>query len=207
MATRSLTLGVSAFALTALAGAAEAGLEFCNETDVFQSIAVGYMGDRDWTSEGWWLVEPGACVTPVEGDLQSRYYYYRAESDEGSFEGDGYGFCVASEAFTIVGLGDCEARGYETSDFREIDTGAEALHYTVTLGDGTASPETLPVPDTAPEPEADAPGDAPETGVEDLPEAPEEIPEPPEAPTEEVPEFDAPGDGEHQNPRAGASRF
>lgn len=203
MATRSLTLGVSALALTALAGAAEAGLEFCNETDVFQSIAVGYMGDQDWTSEGWWLVEPGACVTPVEGDLQSRYYYYRAESDEGTFEGDGYGFCVASEAFTIVGLGDCEARGYETSDFREIDTGAEALHYTVTLGDGTASPEMLPVPEAEPEPEADAP----ETRIEDLPEAPGDVPDAPEEPMEELPDVDMPGDEERQNPRAGASRL
>jgi uncharacterized membrane protein len=129
MAKPTLTAAAAALAGVTLAGMAEAGLEICNDSGVFQSVAVGYMGDEDWTSEGWWLVEPGGCATVLEDDLEHRYYYYRALADGESFEGGGYSFCTDPGAFTIVGDTDCEARGYETSDFREIDTGETALHH------------------------------------------------------------------------------
>ena len=53
-----------------LAGTAEAGLEICNNTSLEQTVAIGYKGDTDWTSEGWWNIAPGACSTLVDGDLQ-----------------------------------------------------------------------------------------------------------------------------------------
>ncbi len=117
----------------ALAGAAEAGLEICNETDVLQSIAIGYKGDTDWTSEGWWNIEPGDCTLVVAGDLTKRYYYYFADSAAGTFRGQDYVFCLRDEEFAIVGDTECEARGYEDGDFREVDTGETALDFTLTL--------------------------------------------------------------------------
>ena len=128
----NLALSAGTFAVV-LAGAAQADLRFCNETDHVQSISIGYQGPEGWTSEGWWNVAPGECQTPVAGDLRNRYYYYRAEIDAGAFEGEGYFFCTTAEAYTIVGDTNCEARGYEQEDFREIDTGPTATDYPFTI--------------------------------------------------------------------------
>ncbi len=130
-------LSAAALALVA-AGSAEAGLEICNNTDVLQSIAIGYTGETDWTSEGWWNIEAGDCVELVPGNLTKRYYYYYAESETDTFRGQSYTFCTETEEFTIVGDTDCEDRGYETSDFREVDTGETATSFTLTLVDTSA---------------------------------------------------------------------
>ncbi len=121
--------------LAAGASSAQAGLEICNDTEVLQSVAIGYKGDKDWTSEGWWNIDPGACVTVVDGDLRLRYYYYFSEAAGQGFQGQNYFFCVENSEFTIIGDTDCEARGYQNEDFREIDTGQTATEYTLTLVD------------------------------------------------------------------------
>ncbi|MDJ0824787.1 MAG: DUF1036 domain-containing protein [Rhodobacter sp.] len=130
--------------LAALAAPALAGLEICNETDLQQSVAIGYKGDRDWTSEGWWNIDPGDCALVVDGDLKQRYYYYRAESDGREFQGQRYVFCTQTEVFTIVGDTDCEDRGFAAQEFREIDTGATATKFTLSLVDtgGGSQPTT-----------------------------------------------------------------
>lgn len=112
---------------------AKAGLEFCNQTGQEQSIAIGHRVDGVWTSQGWWNIADGACAEPLTGPLQNRYYYYRAEVPNGTFEDDGHLFCVASAAFLISGQDGCTARGYERAGFALIDTGASATHFTLTL--------------------------------------------------------------------------
>ncbi len=130
----------AAFAL--LATPALADLNFCNETDAVVSIAVGYKDGGTWTSEGWWNPGPGDCVTPVGGDLTNRYYYYRVQSDDIDFPTENYSFCTTSRAFTIVGDENCEARGFTTANFNELDTG-DARDWTVSLtaSGGAAQPE------------------------------------------------------------------
>ena len=115
-----------------MAGAAQAGLEICNDTGASQSVSIGYKGDEDWTSEGWWNIEPGDCMTPV-GELKNRYYYYRAEVDGGDFDGEDYFFCTTTEAYTIVGDTECDTRGYDREEFAEIDTGSSEGMFTLTL--------------------------------------------------------------------------
>ncbi|MDF0596645.1 DUF1036 domain-containing protein [Psychromarinibacter halotolerans] len=118
---------------------AHAALRFCNETEHVQSVAIGYSGDRDWMSEGWWNIDPGECSTVVGGNLTKRYYYYRAEVNAGDFAGGTFNFCTTPEEFEIIGDTNCEQRGYDTEGFREIDTGETATDFTFTLtGDGTA---------------------------------------------------------------------
>lgn len=123
-----------------LAPAARAGLDICNETDVLQTVAIGFKGDKDWTSEGWWNIDPGDCATVLGGDLTRRYYYYYAESEADTFEGQDYQFCASNDVFTIVGDTDCEQRGYETLSMREIDTGETARDFTLTLVDDGGRP-------------------------------------------------------------------
>ncbi len=113
--------------------AGHAGLEICNFTGEAKHIALGYKGDKDWTSEGWWRVKSGGCSMIVTGDLTRRYYYYHVASRSGLFAAEDYFFCTAQSVFTIAGDTDCENRGYDRTAFREIDTGKTATEYTLTL--------------------------------------------------------------------------
>jgi len=131
------------FGLAGMAGTAQAGLEVCNETGETQSISIGYKGETDWTSEGWWNVEPGACAHLVGGDLTKRYYYYHANSKGDRFRGQDFIFCTRPDEFTIVGDTDCENRGYERAEFREIDTGETAKSFTLTLVAQNVAPSNL----------------------------------------------------------------
>ena len=120
------------------AGSAQAALKICNNTDFVQGVSIGYQGDSDWTSEGWWNVQPTECANVVAGDLKQRYYYYRAEIDGGDFTGQNYFFCTSPQEYTIVGDADCLARGYDREDFREIDVGEGVKDFTLTLVADTA---------------------------------------------------------------------
>lgn len=144
--------------LVAMPALARAGLEICNETGVRRSVAVGYKADGKWVSEGWWGVESGACKVLVKGDLKNRYYYYRAETKGKASDGT-VTFCTSRKAFTIQGDEDCEGRGYDKQQFRKIDTGKTAKHFTLTLTGakkktGKAEAEKAPAPAAAPKPAA-----------------------------------------------------
>lgn len=130
-----------------------AGLEFCNDTTATQSISVGYEADDGWTSEGWWNVEPGACTTPALDGKNRRYFYYRAEVDGGEFDGQNYLFCTQPDAYTIVGDTNCAERGFDSEDFREIDTGGDTGLFTFTLVAAPSS-EVVPAPGIDPNPPA-----------------------------------------------------
>ena len=124
----------------ALATGAHAALEICNDTNTLQTVAIGYKGDRDWVSEGWWNIEAGDCAVVLAGGLTRRYYYYYAESSNEDFEGQDYRFCASDEIFTIEGDTGCEERGYETLSMREIDTGERARDFTLTLVNSGGNP-------------------------------------------------------------------
>ncbi|MBB4314965.1 DUF1036 domain-containing protein [Roseospira marina] len=128
----------------------DTGLRICNETNVSRWLAVGYTKDDQWTSEGWWNVDPGQCANVISWALDNRYYYYRAEDPDENFEGDGYMFCAVDDAFTIVGDTDCESRGYNEVGFREVDTGGDAPSFTLVL-DPSNVPGAQPNGTIAPE--------------------------------------------------------
>lgn len=114
--------------------AARAELSVCNDTGVDRAVAIGYKGESEWTSEGWWNIAPGDCTIVIGGDLPRRYYYYRTTTD-GAFEGEGFRFCTDTNAFTIVGDDQCAERGYRREDFSQLDIG-EATSFTLTLVGG-----------------------------------------------------------------------
>lgn len=130
-----LLAGVVATGSLALPGAARAEFKVCNKSGQTASVSFGYRhAERGWTSEGWWVVEPGDCTTIVTGELANRYYYVYATGDEGgTWSGTkrqkGGHFCVSSKKFTLYNEHylegdtlDCEKRGYKTRKFDEIDT-------------------------------------------------------------------------------------
>jgi uncharacterized membrane protein len=132
---------VTLLALLLQPAAASAELKFCNQTEVRHSVGVGYKTDAGWTSSGWWNVDPGQCKTPLTGDLEYQVYYYLAEANGRVFADEGYTFCTRSTAFDITGDADCEARGYDLSRFRSIDTGDTDVDFTVYIDDTISRPD------------------------------------------------------------------
>jgi len=100
-----------------------ADLRVCNETGNQVSIALGYRAERGWQSEGWWVATPQQCAVVYQGDLNSRFYYLYVADDIGGGAWDGSVYmCTRDESFTIFGVEDCLARGYERTGFFEVDT-------------------------------------------------------------------------------------
>ncbi|MBE1294984.1 MAG: DUF1036 domain-containing protein [Rhodobacteraceae bacterium] len=138
-----------AFAISLLASPVFAGLEICNSSGRSLSIAVGYAEGKSWISKGWWNIDHGDCQEPVRGDLQNRYYYYLATDAGAPFASGDYAFCTTPDVFTIHGDENCAARGYDSTGFRQLDTGETARHFPLTLVDDAAAPPPATPPGTA----------------------------------------------------------
>ncbi|MEQ1902313.1 MAG: DUF1036 domain-containing protein [Devosia sp.] len=117
---------------------AYADLRVCNQTTNPVSIALGYRADKGWQSEGWWVAPPDKCAIVYQGDLHSRFFYLYVADDLGGGAWDGDVFmCTRDESFTIFGVEDCLARGYERTGFFEVDT-QNRTDWTMQLTDTTA---------------------------------------------------------------------
>ncbi|WP_082561217.1 DUF1036 domain-containing protein [Devosia sp. Root685] len=122
---------------------AYADLRICNETANILSVSLGYRAERGWMSEGWWQTPPGDCRTLYQGDLQRRFYYLYAVDDIGGGAWDGQVFmCTRDETFTIFGVEDCLARGYERTGFFEIDT-QNRTDWTLQLTESAGAPNVV----------------------------------------------------------------
>jgi uncharacterized membrane protein len=112
-----------AFSILFIASA-HADLRVCNKTSSRVGIAIGYKAvAQDWTTEGWWTLEASSCATLLPGPLVSRYYYmYAIDYDQGGEWGGDSFLCVHDKEFTIVGVSDCVARGFQRTGFYEVDT-------------------------------------------------------------------------------------
>lgn len=130
--------GCLLFTVGPLLSTAHADLRLCNRTGSLVGVAIGYKASQDWTTEGWWNIRPNSCETLLAGSLSSRYYYvYAVDYDEGG-EWTGPGFmCTRDKQFTIEGVNDCVARGFQRTGFFEVDTG-EQLSWTVQLMEPSA---------------------------------------------------------------------
>ena len=121
------------------------GLRLCNRTQSRVGVAIGYKENRQWTTEGWWNVARDTCETLVAGTLVSRFYYvYAIDYDQGGVWGGKAAMCTRDKMFTIRGIEDCVARGFERNGFFEVDTG-EQRSWTVQLtepGEPAAAAET-----------------------------------------------------------------
>ena len=138
-----LTLLLAASGFLAVTAPARAELRVCNETANLVSVALGYRAERGWMSEGWWQTPPGDCRVLYQGDLQKRFYYLYAVDDIGGGAWDGQVFmCTRDETFTIFGVEDCLARGYERTGFFEIDT-QNRTDWTLQLTESAGAPSIV----------------------------------------------------------------
>jgi uncharacterized membrane protein len=127
-------------------GPAAADFRLCNNTSSRVGLAIGYKDGDGWTTEGWWNLPARTCETVLKGNLVARYYYvYAIDYDRGG-EWMGQAFmCTRDKEFTIRGIGDCLARGYDRSGFFEVDTG-EQRAWTVQLTESSEQPKQNPGP-------------------------------------------------------------
>ena len=136
--TRRTRLALAASLATAAAltaAPAWADLRLCNMTSSRVGIAVGYRDAQGWVTEGWWNLTARGCETLLTGPLAARFYYvYAVDYDRGG-EWSGRSFmCTRDREFTIRGVEDCFARGFDRSGFFEVDTG-EQKSWTIQLMD------------------------------------------------------------------------
>jgi uncharacterized membrane protein len=123
------------------ASPALADLRVCNGTGSRVGIAIGYRDAQGWITEGWWNIAPRGCETIFRGTLAARYYYIHAVDYDRGGEWNGKSIlCTRNREFTIRGIEDCLARGYDRSGFFEVDTG-EQKSWTVQL---TETPNRTP---------------------------------------------------------------
>ncbi|MCB1500773.1 MAG: DUF1036 domain-containing protein [Bauldia sp.] len=109
------------------------GLRLCNKSGSRVGVAIGYKDGRRWTTEGWWNIAASTCETLMAGPLVSRYYYiYALDYDQGGAWGGKAMLCTRDKMFTIHGIEDCVARGFDRSGFFEVDT-REQPSWTVQL--------------------------------------------------------------------------
>jgi uncharacterized membrane protein len=129
--TLAALLILAGLALSATPAAAD--FRLCNNTSNRVGIALGYKDNDGWTTEGWWNVSAKNCETLLKGSLVARFYYiYAVDYDRGGeWSGQAY-MCSRDKEFTIRGIEDCLARGYDRTGFFEVDTG-EQRAWTVQL--------------------------------------------------------------------------
>ena len=146
---------LAALALTAGAwlalGPAAADFRLCNNTGSRVGIAIGYKDGDTWVTEGWWNLSSRSCETILRGALSSRFYYiYGVDYDRGGeWSGKAY-MCTREKEFTIRGIDDCLARGYDRTGFFEVDTG-EQQSWTVQLTESAEQAPARPLQPSAPQ--------------------------------------------------------
>jgi|SRR5581483_6172994 len=147
---RTLLAGFALAWMLIVSGQAHADFRLCNNTGSRVGIALGYKDQDGWTTEGWWNLSARTCETLVKGALVARYYYvYGVDYDRGG-EWSGKAFmCTRDKEFTIRGIEDCLARGYDRSGFFEVDTG-EQRAWTVQLTESTDQAPNQPLPQYTP---------------------------------------------------------
>src|ERR1700677_2167559 len=161
--------------LSATTEPAAADFRLCNNTASRVGVAVGYKDAEGWTTEGWWNLPSHTCETILKGNLVARFYYvYAIDYDRG---GEWMGqavMCTRDKEFTIRGIADCLARGFDRTGFFEVDTG-EQRAWTVQLTESSEQPaQRVPgIPGTV------GPGGPP--GISNSPGAAPGLPNPPGA--------------------------
>ena len=132
-----LRLALLAAGLTGFAAPALADLRMCNTTASRIGVAIGYRDGQGWVTEGWWNIAPRGCETLLRGTLAARFYYVHAVDYDKGGEWTGKSvMCTRNKEFTIRGITDCLARGYDRDGFFEVDTG-EQKSWTIQLTDPT----------------------------------------------------------------------
>jgi uncharacterized membrane protein len=142
---RTLLAALVALASLWAAAPAQADFRLCNNTGSRVGIAIGYKEGEAWTTEGWWNLSSRSCETLLRGLLTSQFYYiYAIDYDRGGEWSGKAVMCTRDKEFTIRGVDDCLARGFDKTGFFEVDT-AQQPSWTVQLTESTDQAPARPL--------------------------------------------------------------
>ncbi|MCH9807241.1 MAG: DUF1036 domain-containing protein [Alphaproteobacteria bacterium] len=130
------TAWASLLLAAAMATPAHADLKLCNDTASRIGVAIGYdEANGQPATEGWWTIASNTCEVLLRGELPSRMIYVRAvDYDQGGGWSGETQLCTKSTAFVNRGVGDCDANGYQSEGFMEVDTGG-SKQWTIRLSE------------------------------------------------------------------------
>ena len=113
---------------------AQADLRLCNMTSSRVGIALGYRDAQGWVTEGWWNLQSARLRDAAQGQLWRRASITSTRwITTAAANGAARSFmCTREREFTIRGIEDCLARGFDRSGFFEVDTG-EQKSWTIQL--------------------------------------------------------------------------
>jgi uncharacterized membrane protein len=114
------------------------GLDICNDSTSRVYGAIAVQTDGNWTSRGWWPVEPGTCVKPYDRSLigsQAHVFALQEAADENGETAPDRRlrsetvtptqFCIAESRFAALGQENCLEQGYAAVAFRPVPTEAD----------------------------------------------------------------------------------
>lgn len=137
----------------------EIGLRICNEGDTRIFSAVGMQDDGNWSSRGWWAVEPDSCTRPITRSLvglDTHFYALKEpkakENATTPINGDDLAsvqedlrlrsvatipaqFCIAESQFSALGREMCLEGGYGVANFRPLPNDKDGVTITLTNAD------------------------------------------------------------------------
>src|SRR5262245_18704977 len=171
----AVQLAIAVLGALSTANTAFADFQVCNdsEVDVDLSHAYNHINFR-WTSEGWWSMLRGKCVTLYRGDLRTlrSLSYLYAIGGNGRYwsarpDQKGGWFCVRQPKFVLhnrdyvdeKGGIDCDRASLTAKQFFEVNfrNGSSYTLHLTPIGNKLApSPLPSPVPSALPSPGAGA---------------------------------------------------
>ena len=107
---------------------AKLGFFYCNKTNnpVWSAIAQP-TEDENYSSRGWWKLEPGDCSKIIKGQLKHNHYYIYGTIEEGVNEREIIGgvksLCVKAVMFKETNDVSCESRDLDTAMFKRVEIG------------------------------------------------------------------------------------
>jgi uncharacterized membrane protein len=107
------------------------GLTICNTTERNVWAATARRHNETWKSQGWWRLEPKACVQAVTEDLTGLDVHYFARQEVDGQDADNTlrasttseaKFCISDSRFSALGRDNCSDKGYKPANFRLATT-------------------------------------------------------------------------------------
>ena len=113
----------------------DVGLDICNDSSTRIFGAVAYQAGNNWSSRGWWSIDPKSCVKPIDTsliDTQTHVFALQETFKEDGSDGPDKRlrsetvtpspFCIAESRFSALGRENCQDKGYSAANFRPIPT-------------------------------------------------------------------------------------
>ncbi len=149
---------IAALAKAAARSINNTGLEICNKGTTRIYSAIGMQQNGNWTSKGWWAIDPDQCVRPITASLEGLDAHYYALKEAASTEDSEKAedlrlrsvatipaqFCIAESQFSALGREYCFEGGYSVANFRPLPTDKTGKSIALTDEDFAApAPEGL----------------------------------------------------------------